>query len=358
MNDSEVKSPPSRWLYPAVIAGGLMACLLIAVVWFGRDANRQPGPYCCMSSLYMVSANEGWAVGSDDVNSKLVTAMLHYKDGKWTKQDTGIGAQVSDVHMTSSTDGWVVGWSLSDTSLNNVVLRYQNGGWAKQADITMSGDDFLTGIYMTSPNEGWAVGGNSLLHYRNSKWTAVDKPDKSRAVHSVYMLSPDEGWAVGRTVLHYTGGKWTQIPASPAVNLTKVVMVSPTEGWAVDSYGGVILHYSGGSWTRAAQVDGALHGLYMVSANEGWAVGDNRADLRTNQEYLSIDPFSPGFPTPVFPEPYHSIIMHYQNGKWQQEDCPSVGLLKSVFMTSAQEGWAISEESILHYKDGKWSEYQ
>ncbi len=164
-------------------------------------------------------------------------------------------------------------------------------------------------------------------------------------LNGVSMSSPSEGWAVGEVktgtgdnapargaIMHYHNGRWrrdTTAPDIPALNA--VFMLSADEGWAVGGTytptdKGIILHYSSGKWLPVHDVSiTTLNDLYMVSADEGWAVGGG-------------------------------IITHYQNGHWTLADDPvsSVGLT-SVYMISANDGWAVgSSGTILHYSGGKW----
>jgi photosystem II stability/assembly factor-like uncharacterized protein len=58
----------------------------------------------------------------------------------------------------------------------------------------------------------------------------------------------------------------------------------------------------------------------MLSANEGWVVGDS------------------------------GTILHWDGNTWSQVSSPVTQTLKSVTMISANEGWAVGEEgTILHY---------
>jgi hypothetical protein len=57
----------------------------------------------------------------------------------------------------------------------------------------------------------------------------------------------------------------------------------------------------------------------MVSATEGWAVGDD-------------------------------VILHYSGGQWIQVGDPSSSVLASVAMVSATDGWVVGwSGTILHY---------
>jgi len=93
----------------------------------------------------------------------------------------------------------------------------------------------LSGVYFTSPNEGWAVGADYfnnmviLLHYLNGSWSSVNPPIIGYVfapeLSGVHFTSPDEGWAVGTiytssfnchgVLLHYHDGSWTSVTPPP-----------------------------------------------------------------------------------------------------------------------------------------------
>jgi photosystem II stability/assembly factor-like uncharacterized protein len=81
------------------------------------------------------------------------------------------------------------------------------------------------------------------------------------------------------------------------MNITSISLDSSSDGWAVGALttptsgvagtNNLYLHYTGGQWTQmnGPAGDGQLT-VFMLSASDGWAVGDNAA------------------------------ILHYQNGAW------------------------------------------
>ena len=62
------------------------------------------------------------------------------------------------------------------------------------------------------------------------------------------MESTADGWAVGDhgTILHYSGGQWTQVSDPTSSVLASVALVSATDGWVV-GWDGTILHYGSGN---------------------------------------------------------------------------------------------------------------
>jgi hypothetical protein len=76
--------------------------------------------------------------------------------------------------------------------------------------------------------------------------------------------------------------------------------------------------------------DAFLTSVRMVSADEGWAVGD-------------------GFNA-------QSVIFHYTAGTWQTMTSPTSQPLESVAAVTASDVWAVGGEgTILHYNGATWS---
>ena len=109
--------------------------------------------------------------------------------------------------------------------------------------------------------------------------------DLVRNLISVYMTSPNEGWAVGTfsTIIHHVNGKWENASGQPGEHLNDVKMVTPTEGWAVGGGTGLgeILHYTGGQWTLEGtpMLRLILFVLAFPSPCDGWIVGATILDL-------------------------------------------------------------------------------
>jgi hypothetical protein len=135
----------------------------------------------------------------------------------------------------------------------------------------------LRGVSMVSPSEGWAVGDGSysslggqddaMLHYVGGNWRAEDLSSEVPAstwggpiLNSVFMTSASDGWTTGSifdvkqatqaVLLHYVGGKWLRVQSPVSdVALHSLYTVSAQEGWAVGE-GGTILHYHDGVWSN------------------------------------------------------------------------------------------------------------
>lgn len=147
---------------------------------------------------------------------------------------------------------------------------------------------------------------------------------------SISMISPAEGWAVGHTtpLTHYPNSN------EPGKNY-----VDP-----------VLLHHEQGRWSQAALPTfnpnwGAieLNSIVMVSANEGWAVGNSVLPPNANGVQVGI-------------------VLHFLNGQWAVTYEHRASRISAVFMRSASDGWmvGISDHSqqqqalLLHYDGSQW----
>ncbi len=342
-------------------------------------------------SLYMLAPSLGWAVGSGGT-------ILQYTGGHWqAAADPRI--DLYSLSMIASNVGWAVGGS-GGSSGN--LLYYQNGIWSVVQ--TPDPQATLSAIALAVPGvseEGWAVGHNSvgtaglLLHDHNGQWTEVPSPTPGFLL-GIALISPSEGWAVGSqgTILHYLNGVWSSytdaiseemtqtLPATDdlsQVELTSISMISPDEGWAAGNmlpyqdtyYGGsrnqalsgspVILHYQHGRWTPQPLPDLsqmfhcgtgtfscsgiALNSISMVSAQEGWAVGNTVP------------------PANVTDIGGQGILLHYIGGKWVLVNIQAQ-YLRSLFMRSASDGWMIGvglgfdgggPSEVWHYDGNAWA---
>lgn len=200
-------------------------------------------------------------------------------------------------------------------------------------------------------------------------WTRVDSPTTA-SLRSVAMSSPDNGWAVGAesvfepmscrfkgVILRWNGRAWTVFTTVPCVIFHAVTLVSATDGWAVgvefpypceeDCYDpqAIVLRWDGAQWTRTPLPDlgrgsAWLYSISMVSATDGWIVGEGGYEL-CNPRCVPIT---------------HSIMIHWDGQRWT--NVPFIDLspptLYSVAMLSATEGWAVGE-AILRWDGQSWT---
>jgi hypothetical protein len=320
------------------------------------------GSQTFLRSVSMVSPTEGWAVGQN-ITSDRPTPIFHYSGGVWTPVSAPATHDLSSISMDSPSDGWAVG--MTD------MLHYDGHTWSS-VPLPATGPEGLSAVQMLSPSEGWAVGADagtgrpSILHYDGHAWTpqATQSYQAAVTLAAISMVSPTEGWTVGASfdaqgvptalLLHDSGGRWTLQATLPNTDLRGVAMVWASEGWAVgetDTYlpagpapntptimaAPLLLHYMGGRWTAvpgAASVAplgiGSLSQVAMLSASEGWIVGDTYVGTVRQPDSA----------------PDTTILLHYQAGRWTPVSLPPLPHRRSFFvggiaMVAGGEAWAV-----------------
>jgi hypothetical protein len=146
------------------------------------------------------------------------------------------------------------------------------------------------------------------------------------------------GWAVGKkvggnvTIIYWDGSAWTsQTPAS-AVNksLEGVYALSANDAWAVGE-DGAILHYTGSWQSVSSPTNKDLMSVSCVDADNCWAAGEEEAG-----------------------------ILHWDGSSWHDSDSHSLDEvdedLESISMVSTSFGFAVGKDGVIMYYDGSWSE--
>lgn len=311
-----------------------------------------------LRSVFMLSPTEGWGVGDGGV-------IVHYSTGIWTGPVSPgtTASNLFSVFMVSSAEGWAFGKS-------GAILHYTGGTWtALPSNLVPTSPvaslNFNSG-YFNGAADGWSVGTDGvILHFDGTNYGTVTSPTINNFTSVSFgppltgPVNPNDGWAVGNssvtptfepTIYHWNGFVWTKgVAIGTLNNLNSVFMVNTGDVWTVGGGGHptatcsvapcpVILHFTGGSWNTITPPPGSysLNSVFMVSSNEGWAVGQSST------------------PTPS------GIILHYTVtggvATWAIFPSPSsppstpIPGLNSVFMLNQNEGWAVGNNAtILHY---------
>ena len=125
----------------------------------------------------MVSAGDGWVSGED-------FTILHWTGSGWN--DTTPGAprswSLNDIAMASAVDGWAVGGDYSDSR----IVRWDGMTWTPVNSPVGQG---LNAIDLVSPDDGWAVGHQgAILHWDGHTWAQVKSPVTTTVLADVDMV--------------------------------------------------------------------------------------------------------------------------------------------------------------------------
>lgn len=130
---------------------------------------------------------------------------------------------------------------------------------------------------------------------------------------------------------------WQPVDSPTSNFLEDISMLSATDGWAVGN-NGTTLHWNGSSWQNiASPTQYNLSGVFMLAPNDVWAVG-------------GWDPVS---------QSEVSIILHWDGNTWQIVPTPTTLPLSSIYMISSTDGWAVGgkwgESVIIHWDGTVWT---
>jgi len=203
-------------------------------------------------------------------------------------------------------------------------------------------------------------------------WKIVSSPNVGSGtygnqLHGVAVVSATDVWAVGfsphpsgtpqyirQTLIeHWNGSNWSVVPSPNPTGKTYVVLngvaaISANDVWAVGHAGDpssipltLTEHWDGTRWSiMPSPSPGTYNGNVLnavdgVSANDVWAVGWYQSGP-TGQEG-------------------GALTMHWNGTTWTVVPNPSRWTLYGVTAISANNVWAIGEQSILHWNGTNWS---
>ena len=137
-------------------------------------------------SVYFTDANEGWGVGTVDINA----VILHSTNTgtNWTMQTSGVTEPLFSVFFANNTTGWAVG-------ANGTIIATTDGGanWLPQTSGVLN---VLFDVYFLDALKGWAVGsGGTVLKTTDGGVTWVQETSGTGTdIHSINMRAENLGW--------------------------------------------------------------------------------------------------------------------------------------------------------------------
>ena len=272
-----------------------------------------------LRDVYMVTASDGWAVGDNGT-------VLHYNGASWQPVNISSTFTLIDVFMLNATEGYIAAW----TDYGSAIYHYDGVSWTLAYNSSLS----LSRIGESSPNNVWAVGLNTSLHYDGNQWNVVPIPVE-RQVFAVNVLGDNDVWAFGQyepvsghgLILHYTDGAWHQIQSPAPQTIFDGFFTSPSDGWAVGTAVTTtyVFRYDGIEWRRAYTNNLGLFRLYMFSPNDGWGVGGSEGV---------------------------SSIAYFNGTDFAAVPCPTNNFLSAIWMSSRYDGWIVGDRgTLIHYTD-------
>ena len=273
--------------------GAMMKTVNGGATWTSQKsdtANR-------LLSVAFTDTSHGWAVG--DAGSILVTS-----DGgrHWTTQHSGTGLQLNSVAFTDRSHGWAVGergviLATTDGGRHWKVQRRPDYGIDDRSVLSVSFTDSKHGRAIEQiMHDGWDYYSCGMLVTADggAHWTTQDV-DLYQWLNAATFTDASHGWGVGCSSVLFSaplftiwstvngGSTWTSSTTGPAQDLNSVSFADASHGWAVGDGGTIVSTINGGAgW--ASQNSGTTTDLACVdfaSVSTGLAVGRGGTILKT-----------------------------------------------------------------------------
>lgn len=159
-----------------------------------------------------------WSVGN-------AGAAIRLDAGAWVRDDTPVDVPLWGVWVLSADEAWAVGGDPFDTSGSGVLVHYVSGAWEEMPLPTLDRPaPAIFKVWGTSASNVHAVGDNGvILHYDGSAWTQSASGTTEDLI-SLWGTGPDEIVAVGGrsngVLARFDGTAWISatVPMTPALN--------------------------------------------------------------------------------------------------------------------------------------------
>jgi hypothetical protein len=242
---------------------------LVVEHWDGSSWSLVDAPQASFNDelfgVVAISPTNAWAVGGYDTGG---TGLNHMLIERWDGQRWSLvktpdfpNTRLNAVDAISANDVWAVGPA-------GTTLHFDGTKWSKVPSPNPGGRvDSMNAVSALVGNDVWSVGTMSgghpfdgltfSMHWDGTGWKVARSPSPSSGdeANGVSVLPGGEAWMVGvyfpdaftnkPLTEHFSGGRWTVVPAPQTSNLDGVAAVASNDVWAV---GSSIYHWDGSSW--------------------------------------------------------------------------------------------------------------
>jgi photosystem II stability/assembly factor-like uncharacterized protein len=151
--------------------------------------------------------------------------------------------------------------------------------WTTLTNLPTS--DGLKTVHFIDQLNGWVAGANGVIFRTvdgGASWTSLPS-NTSETIRGIFFFDQNNGWACGDngTILGTIdgGGSWQPQSSGATSQLNEIQFVSTSTGWVVGNSNQLFKTTDGGSsWIPQTNQGGAMKGLYMLDAFNGWASSD------------------------------------------------------------------------------------
>ena len=170
----------------------------------------------------------GWIIGIGEVARR--------EEGAWVPLVPPTRRLMWQLRVEPNGTAWVI-------TQERKLFRWDGGKWEPHLP-----DQRTSAVEFPGGGRGYALTETSLHTYDGTRWQVHSTDERLRGVAAFGMSAPDRLWAVGSRglILHYNGERWNALPSPTTENLTGIHMLSATDGWIVGEKG-TILRYGPGA---------------------------------------------------------------------------------------------------------------
>ncbi|HEX9758697.1 MAG TPA: hypothetical protein VGB26_13020 [Nitrospiria bacterium] len=330
--------------------------------WHNSDSHGISPTAEDLSSVFMVSTTEGFAVGKKG-------EIYHYDGLSWHSNHHATSGTVHDLNGVScvidagNTHCWAGG------KKNAGILHWDNiSGWHNNdAHSFATTSDDLFSISMISINSGYAVGKKGVIYHYDGAWHTDHHANSGtnqdlNGISCFNSAGTDYCWAVGNKnagILHWDNVSWHNNDSHGLLttpeDMGSISMISTNLGWAVGK-NGTLYHYGGGIWHTGdfhstSPTGEDLNGIHCVDVNNCWGVGKNGTLIRWDGASWSLYGGA------------NATMLRWDGTSWSDFSgtLPAgVDEIMSISMLSYADGWAVGNRSngnlnILRWNGSNWN---
>jgi predicted CXXCH cytochrome family protein len=310
-----------------------------------------------LTSVQMVSATTGWAVGGSGVILKTTNG-----GATWAPV---VSPTTSGLTAISFGPGGTVGYFVGNAVLPNwTIYKTTNSGatWTAVSGLGATGAVNLTAVSCLDANNAVAVGTDGQIrHTANGGTVWLNQSQNnlgSNSLRDVKMVDANNIKAVGDLgVVFYTrdsGNSWfTAMPGNNSTYLGSS-FVDANHGWIVGTNGTIMRTADAGqTWETQASGVTSWRGVSFSGLTSGWVVGDGGQIQRTvdgvnwspqvsgTTQQLNSVWFTSA--TTGVAVGANGTILRTQNGgsSWSVRSSGTAQSLNSVWFANASRGWAV-----------------
>ncbi len=238
-------------------------------------------PDGALMSVWGRTSDAVFAVGGQPPGSSASSGTVLRFDGQaWTRESLPADTRMLNWVFGNDDGIWAVG-------LGGSIVRRDDAtdppSWTTESSGT---DRTLWGVWGTSADEMWAVGGNGisddpvLLRRDASGWAAVALPTLSVEAHGLFKVwgrDRDDVWFVGDQglALHWNGNALEDVSTDASTDLISVWGGPDGEVLAVGGRANAhFARWEGDGWSTETTIDPGLNGVWIGEDGAATVVGN------------------------------------------------------------------------------------